>query len=55
MSVHVLPAEDLIDHERTDDCPCGVTVEPVTRDDGSIGWIHIHHSLDGREHDETAA
>lgn len=47
--VHVHPVADLIDHELTDGCPCGPTAEPVERDDGSIGWILIHHSLDGRE------
>ncbi len=49
MTLHVLPANDLIEHETTDDCPCGVTTEPVEREDGSMGWLHIHHSLDGRE------
>ena len=54
MSVHVVPVGDLLDHEDTDDCPCGVTIEPVERKDGSIGWLHIHHSLDGREAHEAA-
>ena len=49
MSQHVVPVGDLIEHELTDDCPCGVTPEPVGRDDGSFGWVVIHHSLDGRE------
>lgn len=51
---HVYPGNDLIEHDtETDgDCPCGPTVEPVVRDDGSIGWIYIHHSLDGREQHE---
>lgn len=49
-TVHVLPVDDLIEHEDTgDDCPCGPTVEPVQRDDGSYGWLISHHSLDGRE------
>jgi hypothetical protein len=48
---HVLPNADLIEHrcEPDDECPCGPTTQPVPRDDGSIGWLTIHHSLDGRE------
>ena len=53
MSVwHVEPVNDLIAHE-DNDCVCGPTVEPVPRDDGSIGWLYTHHSLDGRELKET--
>lgn len=48
-SVHVQPTNDLIQHEDTEDCPCGPRIEPVERDDGSIGWLIVHHSLDGRE------
>lgn len=49
-NVHVLPVGDLIEHEDTgEDCLCGPTVEPVEREDGSYGWLIIHHSLDGRE------
>lgn len=47
-AVHVLPVNDLIEHE-DNDCPCGPTTEAVFRDDGSNEWIIIHHSLDGRE------
>lgn len=49
MALHVLPVDDLIEHETTDDCPCGVTPETVKREDGSMGWVVVHHSLDGRE------
>jgi hypothetical protein len=38
-----------IEHELTDDCVCGPTSIPVPREDGSIGWVVQHHSLDGRE------
>lgn len=48
-TVHVLPYRDLIEHPMSDDCTCGPTSQPVKRDDGSIGWVVIHHSLDGRE------
>jgi hypothetical protein len=48
--IHVFPTGDLIDHD-TDggECPCGPTSEPVKREDGSVGWVVIHASLDGRE------
>lgn len=53
-NVHVYPTKDIIEHElKGDDCPCGVTSEPVKRDDGSMGWVIIHHSLDGRERYEN--
>jgi hypothetical protein len=49
--LHVIPAEntDLVRHTLADDCVCGPDMEPVKRDDGSVGWICTHHSLDGRE------
>ena len=46
--VHTVPIDDLINH-LVEDCPCGPSVEPVPREDGSMGWLLIHHSLDGRE------
>lgn len=53
---HVVPINDLIEHEtHHDTCACGPAVEPVTRDDGSVGWLYIHHSLDGREAKEGLA
>ena len=54
MCVHVYPIDDMIDHD-TDggDCLCGPTTEPVPRDDGSMGWLVVHHSLDGREKHEA--
>ena len=50
---HVHPIDDLIDHELTDDCPCGPTMQPVEHDDGSVACVLVHHSLDGREADES--
>jgi hypothetical protein len=46
----VLPVNDLIEHERSDDCICG----PDTRffaEDGTMYDMPVvlHHSLDGRE------
>lgn len=49
MATHVIPVNDLIEHVAADDCICVPRVEPVPRDDGSMGWLHVHHSLDGRE------
>jgi len=51
-TLHVSPVNDLVDHDtQTDqaDCVCGPEVEPVERDDGSFGYLIVHHSLDGRE------
>lgn len=49
--MHVHPTEDLIEHVIDDEepCVCGATEVPAPRSDGSIGWIVLHHSLDGRE------
>ena len=49
MTVHVVPVNDLVDHAVDEDCVCGPTLEPVEREDGSFGWVAVHHSLDGRE------
>ncbi|AAR89783.1 hypothetical protein PBI_PATTYP_66 [Mycobacterium phage PattyP] len=49
-TVHVLPVDDLIEHEDIgDDCVCGPEIEPVFDADGACGWVITHHSLDGRE------
>ncbi len=47
--VHVVPIGDIIEHDLSDDCICIPNQKPVTRDDGSIGWLATHSSLDGRE------
>lgn len=53
-TIHTYPVNDLVEHI-TDggDCPCGPRTEPVERQDGSIGYVVVHHSLDGREHQEA--
>ena len=52
-TVHVYPLNDIIEHDtESDDCACGPTVEPVEHDNGSMGWLLTHHSLDGREKTE---
>ena len=55
-TVHVVPVDDLIAHDSDGgDCPCGATTEPVPAEDGFVGWLVTHHSLDGREQQEVAA
>ena len=52
---HVWPISDGIEHdiESSDgDCICGPCASPVKCEDGSVGWIYTHHSLDGREASE---
>jgi hypothetical protein len=51
-TIHVHPPGDLIEHEITDGCPCGPRQQPVKSHDGSVGWLVVHHSLDGREERE---
>jgi hypothetical protein len=46
---HVIPANDLIEHDANENCVCVPTAQGVFRDDGSTGWVITHHSLDGRE------
>lgn len=49
-TVHVYPENDLVEHDTGGaDCLCGPITEAVPRDDGSFGWLVVHHSLDGRE------
>jgi hypothetical protein len=54
-TVHIHPLDDQLGHQMDDDCPCGPRQEPVRSHDGSIGWLVVHHSLDGREGREYAA
>lgn len=49
MALHVIPVDDVIEHERHHDCPCAPTAEPVEREDGSTGWQLVHRALDGRD------
>lgn len=48
--LHVVPNNDYIKHNlETNHCVCGQRIERVVEDDGSVGWLIVHHSLDGRE------
>jgi hypothetical protein len=49
-NVHVMPNEDLVAHEVSDECVCGPDTEFV----GDDTILHLHHSLDGREHSEPS-
>lgn len=46
--MHVMPVGDEIVHVFRG-CLCGPSVEEVTRADGAVGHVVVHHSLDGRE------
>jgi hypothetical protein len=46
---HVVPNGDLVEHDLHDGCACGPTPTFV---DGGV--VMTHHSLDGRELDESA-
>lgn len=55
-TLHVAPVGDLIEHDTSTtepDCACGPETRPVEREDGSFGWLIVHHSLDGREKSEV--
>ncbi len=41
---HVMPVDDLVAHERSEDCVCGPTME---RESGRTIWVH--EALDGRD------
>lgn len=52
--IHVYPVNDLVEHDTSGgDCVCGPVDDPVVREDGSIGWVVVHHALDGRERQES--
>jgi hypothetical protein len=44
--VHVLPVNDLVEHELSEDCVCGPWVELLSEEDLPLV---VHHALDGRE------
>lgn len=57
MAVRVHPVDDTVPHDPDVDCVCGPRVEWTNPDTGSAypsGPMVVHHSLDGREHDEPA-
>ena len=53
VTLHVTPTADLVGHDTSTaepDCVCRPEVRPASQEDGSMGWLLVHHSLDGREH-----
>lgn len=48
---HVVPTGDLVVHrvEADAECVCGPRTEPVVDDGRVVGFVIVHHSLDGRE------
>ncbi|GIH70330.1 hypothetical protein [Sphaerimonospora thailandensis] len=51
-TLHVHPEGDQVEHDTSTDgpdCICGPEVRPAEHGDGRIGWLIVHHSLDGRE------
>lgn len=54
--LHAHPQNDLIAHDTATgdaDCPCGPSIRPIEQEDGGVGWLIVHHSLDGREQTES--
>lgn len=45
-SIHVMPVNDLIEHETNQDCVCVPDLDVRHLD---VGNIWVHHSLDRRE------
>jgi hypothetical protein len=53
----VVPVDDVIEHELGPDCVCGPEIEHIRPEDATCsrpgGYMTTHHSLDGREANET--
>ena len=52
-ALHVTPIGDQVDHDTGTadaDCVCGPEARAVAQGDGLVGWLLVHHSLDGRGH-----
>jgi hypothetical protein len=46
--LHIRPVGDLVGHDTSTsepDCVCGPEVRPEKREDGSVGWLIVHHEL----------
>ncbi len=50
--LHVMPTNDIVDHEPSDDCICGPEFELREAPDGSDMWIAIHWSADALQQQE---
>jgi hypothetical protein len=51
-TIDLIPTADVMEHQTGPGCICGPHVVLFERRNGSIGHYYMHHSLDGREHDE---
>lgn len=49
---HIIPVNDLIEHDTDEYCVCQPEVEILTTYGTPDQYIYIHHSLDGREYKE---
>lgn len=52
--LHIVPINDLIEHQTDGFCICGPRVHPVRGEDGQLAMQIIHESLDGREQHERS-
>lgn len=54
MAWHVLPSDDIIEHEVSHECVCGPLIDTGEDENGPYpdGPVIVHHSLDGREFKE---
>jgi hypothetical protein len=50
--LHVMPTDDIVDHEASDDCVCGPEFELREGPAGQDMWIAVHWSADARERQE---
>jgi hypothetical protein len=48
--IHVVPVNDVVFHEMTDECPCQPQVEPCLNPDETVThyWLVTHAAWDGR-------
>lgn len=54
MSLHILPAEGLAEHETTDKCVCGPRPEVARLEDGSVRWTVVHNAMGDKEGEEES-
>lgn len=51
-TLHVTPLHDQVGHDPNSaepDCVCGPEVRPAAQEGGSVDWLLVYYSLDGRE------
>lgn len=50
--IHVMPVDDEIEHEATEDCVCFPEARLVQLPSGGDGWILTHHALKRESYQE---